>query len=76
MRAKQLLLWLSSVAYVLANTLREVGLQGTQFAKGGQPQLPLRPVAEGIIYVFGTGDKWSGRKHYQPLAAFLSSFVD
>ncbi len=33
MRANQLRLWLSSVAYVLVNTLREVGLQGTQFAK-------------------------------------------
>ena len=33
MRANQLRLWLSSVAYVLVNTLREVGLKGTQFAK-------------------------------------------
>ena len=32
-RANQLRLWLSSVAYVLVNTLREVGLQGTEFAK-------------------------------------------
>jgi hypothetical protein len=33
MRANQLRLWLSSVAYVLVNTLREVGLKGTQFEK-------------------------------------------
>jgi hypothetical protein len=33
MRANQLRLWLSSVAYVLVNTLREVGLQGTEFEK-------------------------------------------
>lgn len=31
MRANQLRLWLSSVAYVIVNTLREVGLQGTEF---------------------------------------------
>ncbi len=33
MRANQLRLWLSSVAYVLVNTLRETGLKGTQFEK-------------------------------------------
>jgi hypothetical protein len=33
MRANQLRLWLSSVAYVLVNTLREFGLKGTQFEK-------------------------------------------
>jgi hypothetical protein len=33
MRANQLRLWLSSVAYVLVNTLREVGLKDTQFAQ-------------------------------------------
>jgi len=33
MRANQLRLWLSSVAYVLMNTLREVGLKGTELQK-------------------------------------------
>ena len=33
MRANQLRLWLSSVAYVLLNALRELGLKGTEFAK-------------------------------------------
>jgi len=33
MRANQLRLWLSSVAYVLVNTLRELGLCGTQLEK-------------------------------------------
>jgi len=33
MRANQLRLWLSSVAYVLVNTLRKFGLKGTQFEK-------------------------------------------
>lgn len=33
MRANQLRLWLSSVAYVLVNTLREVGLKGTELEK-------------------------------------------
>ena len=33
MRANQLRLWLSSVAYVLVNALRELGLQGTEFEK-------------------------------------------
>ena len=33
MRANQLRLWLSSVAYVIVNALRELGLQGTEFAK-------------------------------------------
>lgn len=33
MRANQLRLWFSSVAYVLVNTLREVGLRGTQFER-------------------------------------------
>jgi len=33
MRANQLRLWFSSVAYVLVSTLRAVGLKGTQFEK-------------------------------------------
>ena len=33
MSANQLRIWLSSVAYVLVNTLREVGLKGTPFEK-------------------------------------------
>jgi hypothetical protein len=33
MRANQLRLWLSSVAYVLVNTLREVALEGTELAQ-------------------------------------------
>jgi len=33
MRANQLRLWLSSVAYVLINTLREIGLKGTELQK-------------------------------------------
>ena len=33
MRANQLRLWLSSVAYVLVNALREHGLRGTEFEK-------------------------------------------
>lgn len=33
MRANQLRLWLSSVAYVLVNTLREIGLKGTPLEK-------------------------------------------
>jgi hypothetical protein len=33
MRANQLRLWLSSVAYVLLQALRQHGLKGTEFAK-------------------------------------------
>ncbi len=33
MRANQLRLWLSSVAYVLVNALREIGWKGTEFEK-------------------------------------------
>ncbi len=33
MRANQLRLWFSSVAYLLMNRLRKVGLQGTEFAR-------------------------------------------
>jgi hypothetical protein len=33
MRANQLRLWLSSVAYVVVNALRELGLKGTEFEK-------------------------------------------
>ena len=33
MRANQLRLWSSSVAYVLLNALRELGLRGTEFEK-------------------------------------------
>jgi hypothetical protein len=33
MRANQLRIWLSSVAYVLVNALRELGLKGTEFEK-------------------------------------------
>lgn len=42
MRANQLRLWLSSVAYVLVNTLRVVGLQGTRFAKAQCDTIRLR----------------------------------
>ncbi len=41
MRANQRRLWLSSVAYVLVNTLRVVGLQGTQFAKAQSDTIRL-----------------------------------
>ena len=33
MRANQLRLWLSSVAYVIVNALRELGLKGTELEK-------------------------------------------
>ena len=37
MRANQLRLWFSSLAYVFLNELRRVGLRATEFAKGHLP---------------------------------------
>lgn len=58
MRANQLRLWFSSVAYVLLNELRRVGLRSTEFAKaqchtirnkllkiGGQIQISVRRIS-------------------------------
>lgn len=64
MRANQLRLWFSSVAYVLLNELRRVGLRGTQLAKaqcqtirnkllkiGAQIKISVRR----ILFSFSTG---------------------
>ena len=58
MRANQLRLWFSSVAYVLLNELRRVGLRSTEFAKaqchtirnkllkiGGQIRISVRRIS-------------------------------
>jgi hypothetical protein len=49
MRANQLRLWLSSVAYVLLHTLRRVGLRGTDFANAQVDRIRLKLLKIGAV---------------------------
>jgi hypothetical protein len=49
MRANQLRLWLSSVAYVLLQALRQEGLKGTEFAKARCDTIRLKLLKVGAV---------------------------
>ena len=63
MRANQLRLWLSSVAYVLVNALREVGLKGTEFEKAQCHTIRLK------LFKIGAAIRVTFRKVWVSLSA-------
>lgn len=63
MRANQLRLWLSSVAYVLVNALREVGLKGTEFEKAQCHTIRLK------LFKIGAAIRVTFRKFWVSLSA-------
>lgn len=63
MRANQLRLWLSSVAYVLVNTLREFGLPGTPLAKAQCHTIRLK------LFKIGAAIRITVRKVWVSLSA-------
>ncbi len=58
MRANQLRLWLSSVAYVLMNTLRELGLRGTELEKAQCHTIRLKLFKIGAAIRFTVRKVW------------------
>lgn len=63
MRANQLRLWLSSVAYVLVNALRELGLKGTEFEKAQCHTIRLK------LFKIGAAIRVTCRKVWVSLSA-------
>ena len=63
MRANQLRLWLSSVAYVLVNALRELGLKGTEFEKAQCHTIRLK------LFKIGAAIRVTFRKVWVSLSA-------
>lgn len=58
MRANQLRLWLSRVAYVLVKALRERGLQGTQFEKAQCDTIRLKLFKIGAMILVTVRRVW------------------
>ena len=72
MRANQLRLWLSSVAYVLVNTLREVGLKGTEFSKAQCHTIRLK------LFKIGAATRITVRKVWGSLSTsypYMQTFI-
>lgn len=76
MRANQLRLWLSSVAYVLVNTLREVGLKGTQFAKAQCHTIRLKLFKIGAAIRITVRKVWVSLSTSYPYAATFMRVLD
>jgi hypothetical protein len=75
MRANQLRLWLSSVAYVLVNALREFGLQGTQLEKAQCHTIRLKLLKIGAAIRITVRRVWVSLSQSYPYAAtFLRVF--
>lgn len=58
MRANQLRLWLSSVAYVLLQALRQHGLKGTEFAKARCDTIRLKLLKLGAVITISVRRVW------------------
>lgn len=69
MRANQLRLWLSSVAYVFMNTLRERGLQGTEFERAQCHTIRLKLFKIGAIVRFTVRRVWVSLSQSYPYAS-------
>lgn len=77
MRANQLRLWFSSVAYVLVNTLRVVGLQGTQFAKAQCDTIRLKLFKIGAAIRITVRKVWVSLSQSYPYAqTFVRVFAN
>lgn len=76
MRANQLRLWLSSVAYVLVNALRELGLKGTQFEKAQCHTIRLKLFKIGAAIRVTVRKVWLSLSTSYPYADTLVRVLD
>ena len=76
MRANQLRLWLSSIAYVLINTLRETGLKGTQFEKAQCHTIRLKLFKIGATIRVTVRKVWVSLSTSYPYADTLIRVLD
>ncbi len=76
MRANQLRLWLSSIAYVLINTLRETGLKGTQFEKAQCHTIRLKLFKIGAAIRVTVRKVWVSLSTSYPYADTLIRVLD
>jgi hypothetical protein len=76
MRANQLRLWLSSVAYVLMNALRELGLRGTEFAKAQCHTIRLKLFKIGAAIRFTVRKVWVSISQSYPYAEVFLRVLD
>ena len=72
MRANQLRLWLSSVAYVLVNALREIGLKGTELAKAQCHTIRLKLFKVGAAIRVTVRKVWVSLSKSYP---FIETFI-
>lgn len=75
MRANQLRLWLSSVAYVFMNTLRELGLRGTEFEKAQCHTIRLKLFKIGAVIRFTVRKVWVSLSESYPYASVFARVV-
>lgn len=71
MRANQIRLWLSSVAYVLLHALRRLGLQGTALAKAQCPTIRLKLLKIGAQVRVTVRKIWVSLASGSPYAAIF-----
>lgn len=76
MRANQLRLWLSSVAYVLVNALREFGLQGTPLEKAQCHTIRLKLLKIGAAIRVTVRKVWVSLSASHPSAAIWTRAAD
>lgn len=75
MRANQLRLWLSSVAYVLLNALRELGLRGTEFATAQCHTIRLKLFKIGAAIRVTVRKIWISLSASYPYAAIFATVL-
>jgi len=68
LRANQLRLWFSTLAYLLVNQLREVGLRGTQWAQATCGTIRLRLLKIGALVRVTVRRVWIRLSSAYPLA--------
>lgn len=76
MRANQLRLWLSSVAYVLMNALREMGLKGTEFEKAQCHTIRLKLFKIGAAIRVTVRRVWVSLSTSYPYAEVFTRVLD
>jgi hypothetical protein len=76
MRANQLRLWLSSVAYVLVNELRRVGLKGTEMARAQVGTIRTKLLKIGAQIKVSVRRVWARLSSAYPLAELFEKIVN
>lgn len=76
MRANQLRLWLSSVAYVLMNALREIGLKGTELQKAQCHTIRLKLFKIGAAIRVTVRRVWISLSTSYPYAEVFTRVLD